>query len=290
MKQKDLAVEPPPAEGGGRMPAIEAEGVSVSLGGRPILRDVTLRVRAGSFAVVLGPNGVGKSTFLRSILGLQPLSGGRLRVLGAEPGAARGRIGYVPQRGIFDPSFRIRGVDLVRMGLDGIRWGVPLPGSTSRLAKAKVREAIGLVGAASYASRSIGELSGGEQQRLIIAQSLVKDPSLLLLDEPLDSLDISNQSTVAALIQRICRDNGITVVLVAHDVNPILRYLDQVIYLAGGGALSGPPDEVIRSATLSSLFGTKVEVLRASDGRLVVVGQPEPPAFHVSRHDGVSEP
>jgi len=143
---------------------------------------------------------------------------------------------------------------------------------------------VDLVGASEYAERPIGLLSGGEQQRLVIAQALVRDPALLLLDEPLDSLDISNQAGVASIIQHICREKQITVLMVAHDVNPILPYLDQVIYLAQGGAVSGPPEEVITGETLSSLFGTAVEVLRASDGRLVVVGQPEAPAYHADRH------
>jgi zinc/manganese transport system ATP-binding protein len=271
-------------------PAIVADGATVELSGRIIWSNVSLTIDAGTFGVVLGPNGVGKSTLLKAILGLERLASGRLAVLGEPPRAARDRIGYVPQRGIFDPSVRIRGVDLVRLGLDGTRWGVPLPGGSSRLARQRVDEVIELVGGSRFASRSVGELSGGEQQRLIIAQALVKSPSLLLLDEPLDSLDISNQSTVAALIQRICRESGITVVMVAHDVNPILRYVDEVTYLAGGGAASGPPEEVINSETLSALYGTRVEVLRASDGRLVVVGQPEAPAFHTSRHPGHAEP
>jgi zinc/manganese transport system ATP-binding protein len=265
-------------------PVILAERAGTTLAGRVVWNDVSLSVEPGSFAVVLGPNGVGKSTLLKAVLGLQPLSSGRLSVLGGAPGQRSDAIGYVPQRAGFDPSVRIRGLDMVRMGLDGDRWGIPFPGPRDRRAKAEVLEAVEVVEASAYAARPIGELSGGEQQRLIVAQALVKGPELLLLDEPLDSLDISNQSTVASLIQRICRERGITVLMVAHDVNPILPYLDQVIYLAGGGAVSGTPDEVISSETLSALYRTHVEVLRASDGRLVVVGQPEAPAHHTDRH------
>jgi zinc/manganese transport system ATP-binding protein len=141
-----------------------------------------------------------------------------------------------------------------------------------------------LVDAGGYASRPIGELSGGEQQRLLIAQALVRRPELLLLDEPLDSLDLPNQAAVAALVRRICRQERIAVLLVAHDINPILGYLDRVVYLAGGSAVQGRPDEVISSATLSRLYGAPIEVLRASDGRLVVVGQPEAPFVHGDRH------
>ena len=136
----------------------------------------------------------------------------------------------------------------------------------------------------------IGQISGGEQQRLLIAQALVKGPRLLVLDEPLDSLDLPSQASVAALISRICREHQVTVMLVAHDVNPILPYLDRVAYVARGGAVCGTPDEVIRSEILTELYRTPVEVLKASDGRLVVVGEPEAPARHTDRHGGTPGP
>ena len=146
-------------------------------------------------------------------------------------------------------------------------------------------DVIELVDAGAYADRPVGEVSGGEQQRILIAQALVRRPAMLLLDEPLDSLDLPNQAAVAALVARICHTEGVTVVMVAHDVNPILPYVDHVVYLGRGGAVSGPPEDVITSETLTQLFGTPIEVLRASDGRLVVVGQPEPPAYHANRHE-----
>jgi zinc/manganese transport system ATP-binding protein len=254
-----------------------------------VWRDITLRVEHGEFAAVLGPNGAGKSALLKVLLGLLPLSAGEARVLGRSPGAGNGRIGYLPQRRTFDAATRIRGIDVVRLGLDGDRWGVPLPhwlpgGARRRQEAARVQEVIDLVGAGAYARRPIGQLSGGEQQRLLIAQALVRRPRLLMLDEPLDSLDLPNQSAVAALVQRICVTEGVAVMLVAHDVNPILPYLDRVIYLAGGAAAQGPPEEVITGPTLSRLYGVPIEVLRASDGRMVVVGEPEAPHVHSARH------
>ena len=148
----------------------------------------------------------------------------------------------------------MRGVDIVRLGLDGNRWGVPLPNRFSargRAAARRVDEVIELVGATAYAKRPIGQLSGGEQQRLLIAQALVRQPALLLLDEPLDSLDLTNQAAIAGLLAAICREQGVAVVIVAHDVNPILPYLDRVVYLARGGAIVGTPPEVITTETLS---------------------------------------
>ncbi|MEY9895582.1 zinc/manganese transport system ATP-binding protein [Catenulispora sp. MAP5-51] len=264
-------------------------GTAAVVGGRTLWSGVDLSVRCGEFVAVLGPNGVGKSTLIKVLLGVLPAASGQVEVLGAPAGHAGARIGYLPQRRSFDASLRIRGVDVVRLGLDGDRWGLPLPGAgrwstKRRAAAARVDEVIELVGASAYARRPIGECSGGEQQRLLIAQALIRRPRLLLLDEPLDSLDLPNQAAVAALIGRISRSEDVAVVMVAHDVNPILPYLDRAVYLAQGGAASGTPAEVITTETLTRLFGTPVEVLKASDGRLVVVGGPEAPALHSDRH------
>ena len=266
------------------MTAVVFENAEARIGRATIWRDVSLTVERGRFVAVLGPNGAGKSTLVRAVLGLQPLAAGHATVLGRRPGEANDRIGYLPQRRSFDESTRIRGVDVVRLGLDGARWGLPLPGARSRAAAARVDDVIALVGATGYADRPIGELSGGEQQRLLIAQALVRRPQLLLLDEPLDSLDLANQVSVSALLADICAGEGLAVVIVAHDVNPIITYLDQVVYLANGGAASGPPRTVVTGETLSALYGTPIEVLEASDGRLVVVGSPEVASYHPGLH------
>jgi zinc/manganese transport system ATP-binding protein len=265
--------------------AVSVRGAAVAVGGQLVWSDVDLDVAPGEFAAVLGPNGSGKSTLLKAVLGLLALRAGTITVLGARAGERNRDIGYLPQRHGFGAEVRIRGADLVRLGLDGARYGVRLPfTSANRAARARVDEVIELVGAAPYAERPIGELSGGEQQRLLIAQALVRRPRLLLLDEPLDSLDLPNQVAVAALIQQVCRSEGVSVMLVAHDVNPLLGYLDRVIYLAGGHALQGTVAEVITSENLSAMFHTPIEVLETSDGRLVVVGEPEAPHHHGHRH------
>jgi zinc/manganese transport system ATP-binding protein len=272
-----------------REAAIELEAASVRIGRRTIWSDVSMHMRTGEFVALLGANGSGKSTLLKAVLGALPLAAGELRVLGGRAGTRQGEIGYLPQRRSYERGVRLRGSDIVRLGLDGERFGIALPaglgGRGERRARARVAQAIESVGASDYAGRAIGELSGGEQQRLLIAQALVRDPRLLLLDEPLDSLDLPNQAAVAALVKQICVWRGVGALLVAHDVNPLLPYIDRVVYLAGGHALEGAVDEVITSETLSAMYGVGVEVLRASDGRLVVVGQPEPPAHHHDRHD-----
>jgi zinc/manganese transport system ATP-binding protein len=268
-------------------PVIQVEDAEVDLGGRTIWQQVQLSVQPGEFLAILGPNGAGKSTLLKAILGLIPLSAGRITVLGHPARRGNAAIGYVPQRRHFESDVRIRGRSIVRLGLDGGNWGLPLPFLQRRKAReaaSRVQEAIDLVGASAYADRPIGELSGGEQQRLLIAQALVTRPRILAMDEPLDSLDLRNQQGVASVIRQISRETGATVLLVAHDVNPILSAVDRVVYVAHGRIAVGTPEEVINTETLSQLYNTSIEVLRASDGRIVVVGQPEEEvSYHVHR-------
>ncbi len=259
-------------------PVIQVEDATIVLGGRSIWQDVSLSVQPGEFLAILGPNGAGKSTLLKAILGLLPLSSGRISVLGHPARRGNAAIGYVPQRRHFEADVRVRGRSIVRLGLDGGNWGLPLPflqRGKAREAALRVQEAIELVGATAYADRPIGELSGGEQQRLLIAQALVTRPRILALDEPLDSLDLRNQQGVAGVIRQISQETGAAVLLVAHDVNPILPSVDRVVYVAHGQIAVGTPEAVITTETLSRLYNTPIEVLRASDGRIVVVGQTE---------------
>jgi zinc/manganese transport system ATP-binding protein len=285
-----MAANPSSLANPSSIPAVKLRGAAVRLGGKTIWSGVDVAVRNSEFVAVLGANGSGKSTLLKMVLGALPLAAGEVSVLGGPAGRENAEIGYLPQRRSFDSGTRLRGSDVVRLGLDGDRWGLPLPfssagpGSRRGWARQRIEEVIELVGAREYADRPIGELSGGEQQRLLIAQALVRRPKLLLLDEPLDSLDLPNQAVVAALVHEICKGEGVAVLLVAHDVNPLLPYLDRVVYLAGGHAVAGTVEEVITGETLTGLYGLPVEVLKASDGRLVVVGQPEAPAHHHDRH------
>ena len=261
--------------------ALQLDDAAARVGGRLIWAEVDLEVQEGEFVAILGPNGAGKSTLLKALLGVVPLAEGSVRVFGRPVRRGSDEIGYLPQRRRFDPDLRIRAVDLVRLGLDGERWGIslPSPAKTNRVA-----EMVELVGAAAYQDRPIGELSGGEQQRILIAQALVSGARMLALDEPLESLDLNNQQAISELIRSICQTRGVTVLLVAHDINPILPFVDRVVYVAGGHVLSGKPQEVIRTETLTALYGTPVEVLHTSDGRIVVVGQYEPVTHHPDDH------
>jgi zinc/manganese transport system ATP-binding protein len=259
--------------------AVEFDQATARLGERTLWRDVTLTVAQGEFVALLGPNGVGKTVLLKVILGLVPLTAGEVRVLGLDPRAARSQVGYLPQGRGFDQSVRVRGTDIVSLGLEGPRWGVPLPGR--RLFRPhdqgpaeRVKEVIELVGASGYADRPIGSLSGGEQQRLLIAQAIVHRPALLLLDEPLASLDYSKRTAITDLVGRISREQAMTVIMVTHDVNPIIGRAGKLIYIARQGVAAGTPEHVVNSETLTRIYGSRVEVHVTSEGRLLVVAEP----------------
>lgn len=230
-------------------------------------------VRRGSFVAVLGPNGAGKSTLFKLLLGaLQPAEG-RLQVFGSSVRAGDPRIGYIPQSSAFDPEFSIRGRDFVGLGIDGFRWGFRASGwAESRRA---VDEAVAAVDAASYVDRPLGRLSGGEQQRLLLAHALAGRPELLLMDEPLSHLDVRNQAAIVQVIGRIVRERRLTVLLIAHDVNPLLPYIDKVVYIANGRTAVGAPSEVINSATLSAIYSAPIDVLTDRHGRIFVTGLEE---------------
>ncbi len=222
-------------------PALRMRDGGAAHGSHFVWRHADLEVDRGEFVVVLGPNGAGKTTLLRVLLGLHPLSEGGVEVLGGPPRRGRRAIGYVPQRRTLDPDLNVRARDLVALGVDGNRWGVPLPGG-ARHRRALVDSALEAVGATAYADRTVGRLSGGEQQRLLLAQALVTEPRILLLDEPLASLDIRSQGVISTLVASVARARDITVVLVAHDVNPLVSFVDRVVYIARGAMVSGTTD------------------------------------------------
>jgi zinc/manganese transport system ATP-binding protein len=254
-------------------PVLQLDRVALRLGGRPVLREVSLDLGAGEFMGLIGANGAGKTTLLRVILGLQRPDSGAVRVLGRPIGRGNPAVGYVPQKHQLDPETPLRGRDLVTLGIDGHRWGIPLP---SKERRRRVDEALRQVDAIAYADTPVGRLSGGEQQRLLIAQALLANPKILLLDEPLSNLDIRSAHEVVRLVARIGRERDVAVLLVAHDINPLLEDMDRVLYLADGRAVVGTVEEVVRTDVLSRLYGYPVDVLRVR-GRILVVGGNEDP-------------
>jgi len=245
---------------------VELHDATLSFGARTVWSGLDLTVATGEFVTVLGPNGSGKTTLLKVLLGIQPLTAGAVRVLGHPPRRGSRALGYVPQQRIVDPATPVRARDLVRMGLDGHRWG---PGR--RAPRTRIDELLAAVGATSYADVPVGQLSGGEQQRVRIAQALASDPAVLLCDEPLLSLDLRRQDEVTALIDATRRATGTAVLFVTHEINPVLPYTDRVAYLGPAAHAVGTPADVLTSASLTRLYGSPIDVIEAQ-GRLLIVG------------------
>ncbi|WP_394938726.1 metal ABC transporter ATP-binding protein [Psychromicrobium sp. YIM B11713] len=255
---------------------LELRDAALSYGDRTLWTGLDLEIQPGEFFAVLGPNGSGKTSFLKVLLGLQNLSAGELTISGKAAKRGNRAIGYVPQQKGFDPQTPLRARDLVGLGVDGDRWGIRLRAAGYRQ---WVDELLDQVGAQDYANVPVGLLSGGEQQRLRIAQALATRPELLLCDEPLLSLDLQHQRAVSALVGEQAHRHGTAVVFVTHEINPIIEHVDRVLYLAGGKFRIGSVDEVMTSEVLSELYGTPVDVFR-SNGRIVVVGQPDSTTHH----------
>ena len=262
---------------------LRLDGIGVRLGGRQILRDVSFALRSGEFTGLIGPNGAGKTTLLKVILGLQPPTQGRV-LLDGRPQSRRGRarragsvIGYVPQKIVVDQDMPLRARDVVALGLDGHKLGLPLP---SKARRDQVQEALAAVDAERYADARVGELSGGEQQRVLIAHAVISRPRLLLLDEPLANLDLRSEQGIVSVLARLAREYNIAVLISAHDMNPLMRETDTIVYVAAGKAAAGRTDEVIQPEVLSALYGSPVDVLRVHGRVLVVSGDERDPAHH----------
>ncbi len=254
----------------GPPPILVVEGISVWLSGRPVLQDVGFRIQAGEFTGLIGSNGAGKTTLLRVILGLEAPASGHILVAGRPRSPRNPLIGYVPQKILLDPDMPLRARDLVGLGLDGHRFGIPRRSSTQ---KELIDEMLDAVDATSFADARVGNLSGGEQQRVLIAHALISRPRLLLLDEPLANLDIRSEQEVVELVARIAAEQQIAVLISAHDMNPLLPVMDRVVYVAAGRVASGTTEEVVTTESLSRLYGHHVDVVRINERILVVAGR-----------------
>ena len=244
------------------MTLLQVDKATLSFGSRKIWDELSFAVNRGEFIALIGANGTGKSTLLKAIIGTQELDSGSIN---SEPGAA---LSYIPQHRTDDGFTPLKVKDLVRLGLDGHKPGLPWPSAEVR---EKVSASLASVNAESLANESIGNLSGGEMQRIRVAQAMIGDPDLILADEPLSNLDLNQQLQVSELFEKQRQKTGAAVLFVTHDVNPIIEYVDRVLYLAPGGYRIGSTDEVMQSDVLSELYGADIDVVR-NQGRIVVIG------------------
>jgi zinc/manganese transport system ATP-binding protein len=265
-----------------RTAALAVDRLSLAFPGRPVLHEVSFSLPQGAFCGLIGSNGSGKTTLLRTILGFETPSAGEVRIGGIAGARGRNSVGYVPQKIMLDPDMPLRARDLVALGLDGNRLGLPLP---SRARARRVDEMLAAVDGMGFADQRVGNLSGGQQQRVLIAHALIRRPRLLLLDEPLANLDVRAVADIVVLLRRLAVEDNITVLVSAHDMNPLLSAMDQIVYLAHGRAASGTTEAVVRSEVLSALYGHQIDVIRVH-GRVLVIaaGAPDEIPVAVDRH------
>ena len=248
---------------------ITAENLAAGYQNNIVWQDASFAIEHGEFVAIIGPNGAGKTTLFRLLLGIQQPIRGTIKIFNTRPQRGNPQIGYVPQRHLIDSEMTIEALELVRLGLSGTQWGLSLFSKNDRKA---AFNALNAVGAKELAHRSLGALSGGELQRVFLAEALVSSPYLLLLDEPLSNLDIRRERELVQLINKVVRSRNVTALLIAHNINPLIQVLDKVIYVANGKVATGKPKEVLTSESLTALYGTPVEVLHDSHGNIAVIG------------------
>ena len=248
---------------------VAAENLTAGYREKTVWQDANFAIGPGEFVAVIGPNGAGKTTLFRLLLGLQHPISGAIKIFGEPPKRGNPRIGYVPQRHVIDSETNIESLELVRLGLSGKKWGFNPFSHADRDTAYAVLES---VGARELAHRPLGVLSGGELQRIFLAEALVSNPNLLLLDEPLSNLDMRRESDLLHLVNDVVHKRDVTALLIAHNINPLLPHLDKVIYIANGRVATGTPDEVLTSESLTALYGVQVEVLRDDKGNVAIIG------------------
>jgi zinc/manganese transport system ATP-binding protein len=248
---------------------ISAKKLAAGYGKTVVWKNATFSVVRGQFVAIIGPNGAGKSTLFRLLLGLQQPLSGHLSVKGQEPKKASRTVGYVPQRRGISSQTTLAARELVKLGFNGHKIGFNI---SKKAINKRVDEVLDLVDAKKLAEKSLGQLSGGELQRIFLAQALIGNPDILLLDEPLSNLDLRRENELVKLVKKLATDHNITVLLIAHDLNPLMPVIDSVIYVANGQVVSGETDKILTTEMLSKLYKSRVEVLKDSTGRLVIVG------------------
>jgi zinc/manganese transport system ATP-binding protein len=252
---------------------VAARKLAAGYADNPVWREASFTIDRGEFVAIIGPNGAGKTTLFRLLLGLQTPLSGNVEIFNAQPRRGNPRIGYVPQRHGIDSETNIESLELVRLAFSGKHWGFNFSGRDRKVALGAMKA----VGSGELAHRSLNTLSGGELQRIFLAEALVSNPELLLLDEPLSNLDLKREKDLVQLVNSLVRSRNVTALLIAHNINPLLPFLDKVIFIANGKVATGKPDEVLTSESLTALYGVPVEVLHDSRGNVAIIGTEE---FH----------
>jgi len=249
--------------------ALSFDNVTIRLGGRDILSAASFGIKDGEFVGMLGPNGAGKTTLIRAALGLVPVASGAIAVLDRPATRGNAHIGYMPQTRLAVAGLRLRGWDVVASAAIGGRFGFA---SLDKATRREIDWALDQVGARGLARRSIGELSGGERQLVLLSQALIGKPRLMMLDEPLISLDPAHQKSVVEIARRICDDLKVAILFSAHELNPLVNAIDRVLYLGGGQAVIGAVEDVVTGPVLSRLYGAEIEVVHIKDRYFVMAG------------------
>jgi zinc/manganese transport system ATP-binding protein len=247
---------------------ITAENLAAGYRNNTVWRDASFTINRGEFVAIIGPNGAGKTTLFRLLLGLQPPLSGTIRVFDVQPRRGNPQIGYVPQRHGIDSEMNIESLELVRLAFSGKQWGF----SISKKDRNAASEALNAVGSSTLAHRPLNALSGGELQRIFLAEALVSNPELLLLDEPLSNLDMRREKDLLQLVNNVVRSRNVTALLIAHNINPLLPFLDKVVFVANGRVATGDPEKVLTSEALTALYGSPIEVLHDSKGNVAIIG------------------
>lgn len=247
-------------------------GVTLGYPGIVALSGVSFEIRRGEFIGIIGPNGSGKSTLLKGILGLLPKTAGEIRL--AQSGqtdlaAIRRKIGYVPQKSKNESHFPATVREVVMMGLYAQLGWLRRP---QKEHWQRVLQSLELVGMADCADRPIADLSGGQQQRVMIARALVAEPELLLLDEPTAAVDITAQHSILELLEALNRENGITVLMVSHDVNEIVHFCHKLLLLDGVVRSFGEPAAVLTKENLRPVYGDRIFVYDHDGHPHILVG------------------